>query len=222
MLICYGGRSRFPQSVLAYAAFRLAACDTLAAFELPVDLSDGAELDLGYLAEVPFLEQCPLLVQLDLLADVWNRHRRRQRFHASLLDAAVVYAACHTTARLSEYDPKWTAAYLRSGPRKANPRVARGAAPRLTAMFDDFWDDYDFLLLEDMQDLAPDLADAIKLQLGLTEDCVQPLYEALGRAYPSSELAANLDGLLNADEIQAARRWLRSSVPPASGSRRAS
>jgi hypothetical protein len=209
MLICYGGRFRFPQSVLGYAAFRLAACDTLAAIELHADLGDDAETNLGYLAEVPFLEQCPLLVQLDLLADVWNRHRRRQWFHASLLDAAVVYAACHTTARLSEYDPKWAAACLKSGPRKANPRVVREAASRLTAMFDDFWDDYDFLLLEDLQDLAPDLADAIKLQLGLTEDCVEPLYEALGRAYPSSELAANLDGLLSADEIRAARRWLQ-------------
>ncbi|MCY2987450.1 MAG: hypothetical protein NTY19_06240 [Planctomycetota bacterium] len=209
MLICYGGRFRFPQSVLAYAAFRLAACDTLAAIESHADLGEDAETSLGYLAEVPFLEQCPLLVQLDLLADVWNRHRRRQPFHASLLDAAVVYAACHTAARLSEYDPKWAAAGLKSGPRKANPRIVRGAAARLTAVFDDFWDDYDFLLLEDMQDLAPDLADAIKLQLGLTEDCVEPLYEALGRAYPSSELAANLDGLLSTDEIRAARKWLQ-------------
>lgn len=209
MLICYGGRCRFPQSALAYAAFRLAACDTLTAIELSGEMGDDAQTDLGYLAQVPFLEQCPLPVQLDLLADVWNRHRRRQRFHASLLDAAVVYAACHTTARLGEYDPKWAAACLKSSPRTANPRVMRGASARLTALFDDFWDDYDFLLLEDMQDLAPDLADAIKLQLGLTEDCVRPLYEVLGRAYPSSKLAANLDGLLNADEIRSARHWLQ-------------
>ena len=211
MLTCYRGRERLPQNALAYAAFRLSAQDTLAAVEMSAALEDDSETNLGYLGEVPFLEQCPLSVQLDLLADVWTRHRRRERFEASLLDAAVIYAACHTAARLSEFDPQWSAECLRCGPRHTSPGLIRGAPGRLRAMFDSFWDDYDFLLLEDLQDVAPDLANAIKGQLGLTDEFVQPLYEALGRAHPSPQLATNFGGLFTADEIQQALSLLQTS-----------
>jgi hypothetical protein len=50
----------------------------------------------GYLSEVPFLEQVPLPVEVDLLADTWARHRKPDFVEASLLDAAIVYSACET------------------------------------------------------------------------------------------------------------------------------
>jgi hypothetical protein len=61
-----------------YLAFRLAVEDTLSDIELQQDLDDGLDFPLGFLTEVPILEQVPLHVQVDLLAETWNRHRRNQ------------------------------------------------------------------------------------------------------------------------------------------------
>ena len=68
--------------------------ETLSDIELYRDLEEEPDYPAGYLAEVPFLEHVPLQVQVDLLAETWNRHRQTELIEASLLDAAIVYAAC--------------------------------------------------------------------------------------------------------------------------------
>src|SRR5208283_1244747 len=101
MLTCYGHTVRLPQNDLAYLAFRLAVQETLTDIELCRDLEeDEPDFTAGYLSEVPFLEQVPPPVQIDLLADTWARHRQPDFIEASLLDAAIVYAACETAGRI--------------------------------------------------------------------------------------------------------------------------
>ena len=77
MLTCYGDTIRLPQNQLAYVAFRLAFYETLSDIELQIAIEEEADPPAGYLSEVPFLEQVPLPVQMDLLADTWDRHRQR-------------------------------------------------------------------------------------------------------------------------------------------------
>jgi len=100
MLTCYGDTVRLPQNDLAYVAFRLALRETLTDIELYRDLEEELDVPAGYLSEVPFLEQVPLPVQIDLLADTWARHRKPDLIEASLLDAAIVFAACQTAGRI--------------------------------------------------------------------------------------------------------------------------
>lgn len=201
MLTCYGHTVRLPHNDLSYLAFRLAVEETLCDIELYLDLEEEPDPPVGYLAEVPFLQQVPLPVQVDLLACTWSRHQTRNLIEASLLDAAIVYAACETAARVINDEPEVAVAYLKGGPRNLDARIIRRAAFRLEEMFESFWDDHDFILIGDLQDTPPAEAQAIKEQLGLTDAVVEPMYEALERWHISPDVAANLEGLLTEEEI---------------------
>lgn len=201
MLTCYGHEIQLPHSDLAYLAFRLAAVETLSDIELFRDLEQEPEFPAGFLAEVRFLEQVPLQVQIDLLAETWKRHQQPELIEASLLDAAIVYAACQTAARIIEDMPEVATAYFRDGPRQLQARIIRRAAPRLENMFDAFWDDEDFLVLEELQDLPLEQAVQIRRNLQLSDEDIQPLFDALARWHFSPEVAANLQGLLTDEEI---------------------
>ena len=150
----------------------------------------------------------PLQVQVDLLAETWNRHRQAELIEASLLDAAIVYAACETAARIIEDVPEVAAIYLRGGPRPLKPRILRRAAPRLEKMFEAFWDDDGFLLIDDLQDLPPERSAAIKAWMRISDEAIQPLYDVLARWHVSPDVAANLQGLLTDDEIAEAMQLL--------------
>ena len=201
MLTCYGHEVRLPNSDLAYLAFRLAVQETLSDIELYRDLDEEPDDPAGYLSEVPFLEHVPLQVQVDLLAETWNRHQQTELIEASLLDAAIVYAACHTAARIIEDMPEVAAAYFRDGPRQLKTRILRRAAHRLENMFDAFWDDDDFLLLDELQDLPPERSAEVRARMLIADEDVQPLHDALGRWHVGPNVAANLQGLLTEAEI---------------------
>jgi len=184
-----------------YLAFRLAVEDTLSDIELQRDLDDDLDFPLGFLTEVPILEQVPLHVQVDLLAETWNRHRQNQLIEASLLDAAVVFAAFQTAKRIIHDVPEIVRPFLAAGPRNLDRRIVRRADRRLDTIFDEFWDDYDFLMIEDFLDLPPDQAQAIKSLMNIPDEAIQPLYDALGRWHVSPNVGANLAGLLTDQEI---------------------
>jgi len=204
MLTCYGYSVRLPQSDLAYLAFRLALQDTLVDIELHLDVEEEPDLQLGYLIVVPFLEQVPLPVQVDLLASAWARHHQPELIVASLLDAAVLYAACRTAGRVVDDMPEVAVAWLRGGPQQVSPKIIRRASYRLEELFDTFWDDRDFLLIEEWQDLPPDHAQYLKEVLSVPDEVLEPMYEALERWRASEDVAVNLEGLLTPAEIQEA------------------
>ncbi len=214
MLTCYGHSIRLPQSDLAYLAFRLAVQETLSDIELHLDLEEEPDPPSGYLTEVPFLEQVPLPVQVDLLAETWDRHRSSDFVEASLLDAAVLYAACLTVARVINDEPEVAAIMLRDGPRDTDARMLKRASVRLEDMFERFWDDRDFLLLEEWQDLPPDHARQIKELIRLPDEVIRPMYEALERWRVSPDVGARLEGLMTAAEIAEALPLLRLGAWP--------
>ncbi len=123
MLTCYGDTVQLPQNDLAYLAFRLALQETLTDIELCRDLEEEPDVPVGYLSEVPFLEQVPLPVQVDLLAETWAKHHKPDLIEDSLLDAAIVYAACQTASQVIHNMPEVVVAWLKGGPRKVPPRI---------------------------------------------------------------------------------------------------
>src|SRR5262245_50069247 len=156
MLTCYGDEVRLPQNDLAYVGFRLAVLDTLC--QMDICHGSGDEDISGYLAEVPVLEQVAPAVQVDLLAEAWRRHQAPELHEASLLDAAVVYAAFCTAGRVVNDEFEVATAWLKAGPRRVRCRLSGRTSERLHDLFFEFWDDEDFLSLSALQDLPPEHA----------------------------------------------------------------
>ncbi|MBP90282.1 MAG: hypothetical protein CMJ64_26855 [Planctomycetaceae bacterium] len=214
MLTCYNHTLRLPNNDLTYLAFRLAVQETLSDLELSLDLNEEPDPPTGFLTEVPFLEQVPLPVQIDLLAATWAQQRQPRLIQASLLDAAIIYAACTTASRLATDSPELVIPFLVAGPRNPTPRALQKAQGKMDDLFDEFWDDQDFLMVSDFQDMHPDQARQLKQQLGLPDEYLQPLYDALGRGRVSGAISANLQGLLTDEEIQDALPLIRAPWPP--------
>ncbi len=103
---------------------------------------------------------------------------------------------------------------LRGGPRDLGVRILRRASYRLEEMFEAFWDDRDFLLIDEWQDLPPDRAEQIKKLLRLPDEVLEPMFEALQRWRVSSDVGVKLEGLMTAAEIQETLPFLTGGVWP--------
>jgi hypothetical protein len=201
--------------------------DALSHIERCLTSEDDPDLPLGYLAEVPLLRQVPLHVQVDLLADAWARHDRPELNEASLLDAAVVYAACTTAGHIIGGEPGLAVSMLRHGPRKVDRILGRRTSIQLDEMFARFWRDRGFLLIDELQDLPPGEAEHQKTMILLSDEALQPMYDVLCRWHVSSaHVEANLEGLLSDAEIGevvpildacTSRQLTRNSEPENSG-----
>src|SRR5262245_8582083 len=199
MLTCYGHEVRLPQTDLAYVGFRLAVLDTLC--QMDVCHEPGDEDLSGYLAEVPVLEQVAPAVQVDLLADAWRRHQAPELHEASLLDAAVVYAAFRTAGRVVNDEFELARAWLKAGPRPVRCRLTGRTFARLHNLFFEFWDDEDFLSLSELQDLTPEHARRVRGMMRWSDETIQEMEEVLTRWRASAAVLRNLAGLLTATEI---------------------
>ena len=80
-----------------------------------------------------------------------------------------------------------------------------------------FWDDHDFLLIEEFQDLPPDHARQLKDMLRIPDEVIEPMYAALERWNVSPGVAANLAGLMTDAEIREAMPLLETGVRRSSG-----
>jgi hypothetical protein len=206
MLTCCGDEVRLPQNDLAYVGFRLAALDTLC--QMDICHGSGDEEIYGYLVEVPLLEQVAPAVQVDLLADAWRRHRAPELHEASLLDAAVVYAAFCTGGRVVNDEFEVAEAWLKASPRPVRKRLGSRTAERLQHLFFGFWDDDDFLSLSELQDLAPEHARRVRELMRWPNETIQEMEEVLTRWRASAAVLANLERLLTTKEIQGYGRLL--------------
>jgi hypothetical protein len=148
------------------------------------------------------------------LADTWSKHYTPGPKGASLLDAAVVYAAFTTAGRLIDDMPDVAIAMLRLGPREPDPRIIKRASHRLSEMFEEFWDDRDFLIIDDWQDWPPERAQFVKDRLRLPDEVLEPMFEALGRWKVAPDIAQRLEGLMTETEIQMALPLLTASDRP--------
>jgi hypothetical protein len=202
MLICYHNQARLPQNDLVYLAFLFALHETVAEIELLTDLEDDDDMPAGFLATIPFLQPVPLHVQVELLGKSWTRHRASTRFEATLLDAAVVYAALMVGTRVVNDEPELAVAWLKDDHRKINPRILHRAPERLEELFDRWWDDRDFLMLEDFYDLPPEQAEFVKAQMRIPDEMVKPMFDVLERGRVSPDVGDKLAGLLPPQEIE--------------------
>jgi hypothetical protein len=182
--------------------------DTLTQLDLSPDL-DEDDGPSGFLAEVPFLAQVAPQVQVDLLADLWARHRETALYEASLLDAAVLYAALHTAGRVIHDEAKVARLWLKAGPRPVNCRLGARTPGRLRELFFVFWDDVDFLSLSDLEDLEPEQARAVRERMRFPEGDVARMEEARTRWRASPAVLASLEGLLTKEEISSYGKLLK-------------
>lgn len=204
-----------PQSILSYIAFRVALRRTMhtleeSGFDWTADDVPG---NGAYLVEVPFLREVPLQVQVELLAETWERHLSDVKFVASLVDESVLYAACEFTASLVEHAPHLIAPCLRGGPLDVAVPVDHHLASELRGLYLRLSNEGDFLLMNQLLDLTPDDAADWKQRLGMDEGRLQELFDALGRWHVAPKLLTHLQGLVSEDELPRLSQLLRVSIP---------
>lgn len=190
-----------PQSSLCYLAFRVAFRETLERIALADQVGCDPHEAFGFLTEVPFLRAVPPHVQIDLLAATWAKHVANESVAADLVDEAVLYAVCETSARVVESEPDMVEEYLAGGPLDVIPAIDESLAGALRGLHLNLASEGDFLLVSQFEDLEPDEAGRLKAKFGMTEEKIEPLFDVLGRWYLSPEFLGNLSGLLTGREV---------------------
>jgi hypothetical protein len=190
-----------PQSSLCYLAFRIAFRETLERIALADQVGSDPHEAFGFLTEVPFLRNVPAHVQLDLLAATWAKHVACETVAADLVDEAVLYAVCETSARIVETEPEIVECYLAGGPVDSIPAPEPMLASELRGLHLNLASEGDFLLVSQFEDLPPEDAAPLKAKFELSEAKLEPLFEVLGRWYLSPEFLGNLSGLLTGREV---------------------
>ncbi len=205
----------WPQSLLTYVAFRVAlrlTVDCLAKHGPEGPSGDGDEPG-PYLAEVPFLREVPLPIQLELLAETWERHLARDVRQAGLLDESVVYAVCESAARAAEHQPERITWALRGGPVDLTVPADQQLAAEFRALYLKLSNDGDFLLISQFLDLPPEAAADWKARMGLDEERSESLFEVLGRWHARPELVGKLQGLITLREAEPLARLAGTALP---------
>jgi hypothetical protein len=194
---------------LAYAAFRLAACDTLERMVLNDQLSEPMHGAYGFLTEVPFLKNVPPHVQLDQLVTTWSRHTADALKPATLVDESVIYAVCETAARLIYSDRPACCRFLTSGPRRVERPVDPHLAQQIQALHLDLANEGDFLLISQFQDIPPNEARPLKQKFQFDEAGCEVMFELLGRWHVAPDFEGRAEGLLTLAETARAIELFR-------------
>ena len=203
-----------PQSLLSYVAFRVALRQT---FETLVEQGpdwvhhDGPAF-AAYLGEVPILREVPLPVQIELLAETWDRHLSPKEHAATLVDEAVIYAVCEFAATLCEVAPGRINACLRGGPMDVSIPVDEQLASELRRLYLRLSNDGDFLLIGQLLDMPPEEARDWKERLGLDDAEIESMFDLLGRWHIGPEVLGNLTGLVSVSEAQPLARALGMTI----------
>jgi hypothetical protein len=206
------GPDLLPQSLLSYVAFRVSLRDTWSQLERVLSGEGDAGCE-GFLAEVAFLREAPLHVQLDVLATTWHKHLSGKPFAGDLLDESVIYAVCEFTARWAEREPQRITRALRHGPFDVAVPVDHGLASDLRGLYLNLSNAGDFLLMGQFLDLPPDEASSWKRQIGIDEARLDVLFDTLGRWHVSPEFLDKLSGLVTAVESAHLARLVRVTCP---------
>lgn len=205
--------SNLPQSALSYVAFRVSFLETLERIALARQFDTSAPDGFGYLTEVPFLKGVPPHVQLDLLADTWSRHLASEQHQATLVDEAIVYAVCETSARLAEQDPTFFLRVMRVGPLEMVLPPDHQLASELRALHLSLSNEGDFLMISQFEDMPPVAASKLKKQFRLDEERLEQMFDVLGRWNIQHDMLDKLLGLVNEREIRRVARMLNLTQP---------
>ena len=193
---------QLPQSLLSYVAFRVALRRTWDAVPTGSRVTAFyAEPDRnGYLAEVPFLREASLAVQIEILARTWHRHMQREIIQADLLDEAVLYAVCEATAQCVEHEPQQVHRGLMAGPMDLMVPVDLSLAGDLRQLYLQLPTEGDFLLIGQFLDMPPDDATEWKQKLGVTEKQLEQFFDVLSQWRARPETLTHLRGLITDSE----------------------
>lgn len=193
-----------PDVDLAYIALRLSFFETLERITLAGQLGVQGDGAYGYLAEVPFLRNVAPQVQLDLLLSCWKKLRSHEDLAATLVDEAVLYAACESAARIVEADEHFFHDVLLKGPRRVSTTWDGTLADELRFLHLSLPNDGDFLLISQFQDVEPSEAARLKEKFGLDKSACEELFDILGRWHVATDFPASGTGLLDAAEMKLA------------------
>ncbi|QDT62850.1 hypothetical protein [Calycomorphotria hydatis] len=190
-----------PQTCLSYLAFRIAFKETLERIALSDQMGGDPHDKFGFLTEVPFLASVPAHVQIDLLGATWAKHLSQESQPADLVDEAVIYSVCETSARIVEQEPDTVHNYLAGGPLDVTVPVDHFLATELRALHLNLSNEGDFLLISQFEDMEPEEAKRLKQKFGLDEERTEALFEVLKRYHLSADFLGNLTGMLTGREI---------------------
>ena len=203
-----------PQTQASYLAFRIAFQETLERIVLARQFPDCPQDGFGYLTEVPFLTNVSPEVQLDLLARTWKNHISDEAIEGSLLDEAVIYAACERAPWWMENEATAVIKrYLQHGPQCSELKPGREWAKVFRNLHREVSSDADFLLVSQFEDMSPEDSREMKEEWGVDCERLEPLFDVLAQWHASPEMRSALDGLLMHREIEAISDLFRLSVP---------
>ncbi len=193
-----------PRTDLTYAAFRASFHETLERLVLARQFDSDPWQNFGFLTRVPFLKSVPPQVQLDLLSETWHRHVCSETHVASLVDEAVIFAACETGARMARVNSDEFTEVLEQGPQRLIRGVHDGLAEAMKQLHMALDCEGDFLVISQFEDLPPDEARRLKNELCLEQERLDELFEVLGRWKVTPGFAQRLEGLLSSQEVRLA------------------
>ena len=200
-----------PPTRLSYTAFRVAFCETWERLTLAEQVADNSTSDdsFGFLTEVPFLKAVPAWVQLDLLAETWQKHLMDGPIRASLVDESILYSVCETTARLVDDQPEIAAEFLSRGPEQIDLPIDHDLATELRSLHLSLPNHGEFLMISHFEDTPPEEANQLKSDFGLDPQRLDELFHVLGLWHSSPGFLDHLEGLLTDKEIQQIRSHRR-------------
>ena len=194
------GQTTLPRTPVTYVAFRNALLDTAERMALAQQMGTIDCRPLGFLTEVPYLKRCAPQVQIDCLLDTWQKHLHPEPQEGTLLDEAVLYAVCESTARMIEREPHVVARLLDGGPIAHTPPLTESLVERLRKLHLEMDNDGDFLLVSQFEDIPPEEADPLRERFGLSLERVESLEEPLSRWRMRSSWPSLTRGLMNPSE----------------------
>ncbi|MEO1997287.1 MAG: hypothetical protein ABGZ17_18620 [Planctomycetaceae bacterium] len=194
------GTDILPCTDLTYFAFRVAFQSTFERIVLSRQVDEDAG-HFGFLTEVPFLCAVPAQVQLDVLAETWQKHVSDATHQATLVDESVVYAVCEASAAIVEHESYQIAHYLDGGPTPLTMTPDHFLASELRSLHLGLSNEGDFLMISQFEDMDPMEAQALKRTFDLDLDRLNALFEVLGRWHLLPEFAERLSQLLSDKEV---------------------
>lgn len=197
-----------PNTSLVYLAFRLALKDAIERMTLALQFEMPLRNLPIYLTEIPFLEGVAPQVQLDLLADTWQRHHSPLPVAASLIDESVLFAVCETAVRIIESDPHALPMHLKGGPVEMKVPVDEHLCESIRRIHLETPSGGEFLLIGQFLDLSPAEARQVREQFDIPPERLEPLFEVLGRWHVAPNFYDRLRGLLDPGEISTLRQIL--------------
>ncbi|MCA8982359.1 MAG: hypothetical protein R3C12_20820 [Planctomycetaceae bacterium] len=191
-----------PQNILSYIAFRTAFLDTMERISWTLQFETREDDRFGFLTEVPFLRSVPPHLQLDLLATTWWKHMSSEKYTATLVDEAIVYAVCETSARIAEEDPAVMQRFLQRGPMAVDMMLDHHLAAELRALHLKLSNEGDFLLIGQFSDLPPEEALRLKEKFAFDTTRAEAMFDVLGRWHIAANFTSRAEFLLDQAEIQ--------------------